>query len=154
LMRDDITEGKSQDGVYMFINSENAGQISLSKVLDMGKSQVCAYLKGGNAGGELYLGRSDDYNPGRAMWYDMNTKQLSINPNIKLSGYGFTRRWVPAFTYIANYAHLQTDSGIADANRMNAFAARMNMMFDDLYQITQWLKYFTNGAELSVWESK
>lgn len=154
LMRDDIQKGQSQDGVFAFINSEEAGQITLSKVIETGESQVCAYLKGGNAGGELYLGRSSYYNPGKAMWYDMDLKTLNINSNIKLDGFGFTQRHMPAFTYVASYANLQTDSNIADASRMNTFAARMNMMFDDLYQITQWLNSFTNGAAHAMWECK
>lgn len=154
LMRDDIQKGKSQDGMFAFINSEGAGQITLSKVIDEGDSQVCAYLKGGDAGGELYLGRSSDayYNPGRAMWYDKDTRTLNINSAIKLGGYGFTRRHMPAFTYVASYASLQTDSNIADAARMNTFAARMNSLFTDMQNVTQWLNSFTSGAAHAMWE--
>lgn len=154
LMRDDIQQGKSQDGVNLFLNSTGSGQLTLSHVTDSGDSQPKAQLVASDRNSWLWLGGSDDanYNPGQALWYDIGSKTLNLNANIKLSGLGFAKRWVPEFKYVANYAHLQTDSNIADANRLNAFAARLNMVFDDLYQITTWLKQTSGGTGFNTWQ--
>lgn len=154
LMRDDIQQGKSQDGVNLFLNSTGSGQLTLSHVTDSGDSQPKAQLVASDRNSWLWLGGSDDanYNPGQALWYDIGSKTLNLNANIKLSGLGFAKRWVPGFNYVANYAHLQTDSNIADANRLNAFAARLNMVFDDLYQITTWLKQTSGGTGFNTWQ--
>lgn len=154
LMRDDIQQGKSQDGVNLFLNSTGSGQLTLSHVTDTGDSQPKAQLVASDRNSWLWLGGSDDanYNPGQALWYDIGSKTLNLNANIKLSGLGFAKRWVPEFKYVANYAHLQTDSNIADANRLNAFAARLNMVFDDLYQITTWLKQTSGGTGFNTWQ--
>ena len=154
LMRDDIQKGKSQDGVNLFLNSTGSGQLTLSHVTDTGDSQPKAQLVASDRNSWLWLGGSDDanYNPGQALWYDIGSKTLNLNANIKLSGLGFAKRWVPEFKYVANYAHLQTDSNIADANRLNAFAARLNMVFDDLYQITTWLKQTSGGTGFNTWQ--
>lgn len=154
LMRDDIQKGKSQDGVNLFLNSTGSGQLTLSHVTDTGDSQPKAQLVASDRNSWLWLGGSDDanYNPGQALWYDIGSKTLNLNANIKLSGLGFAKRWVPEFKYVANYAHLQTDSNIADANRLNAFAARLNMVFDDLYQITTWLNRTSGGTGFNTWQ--
>lgn len=154
LMRDDIQQGKSQDGVNLFLNSTGSGQLTLSHVTDTGDSQPKAQLVASDRNSWLWLGGSDDanYNPGQALWYDIGSKTLNLNANIKLSGLGFAKRWVPEFKYVANYAHLQTDSNIADANRLNAFAARLNMVFDDLYQITTWLNRTSGGTGFNTWQ--
>ena len=154
LMRDDIQQGKSQDGVNLFLNSTGSGQLTLSHVTDTGDSQPKAQLVASDRNSWLWLGGSDDanYNPGQALWYDIGSKTLNLNANIKLSGLGFAKRWVPEFKYVANYAHLQTNSNIADANRLNAFAARLNMVFDDLYQITTWLKQTSGGTGFNTWQ--
>lgn len=154
LMRDDIQQGKSQDGVNLFLNSTGSGQLTLSHVTDTGDSQPKAQLVASDRNSWLWLGGSDDanYNPGQALWYDIGSKTLNLNANIKLSGLGFAKRWVPEFKYVANYAHLQTNSNITDANRLNAFAARLNMVFDDLYQITTWLKQTSGGTGFNTWQ--
>ena len=154
LMRDDIQQGKSQDGVNLFLNSTGSGQLTLSHVTDTGDSQPKAQLVASDKNSWLWLGGSnnDYYNPGQALWYDFDSRKLNINANIKLSGRGFAKRWVPEFKYVANYAHLQTDSNIADANRLNAFAARLNMVFDDLYQITTWLNQTSGGTGFNTWQ--
>lgn len=154
LMRDDIQKGKSQDGVNLFLNSTGSGQLTLSHVTDTGDSQPKAQLVASDKNSWLWLGGSDNdyYNPGQALWYDFNSRSLNINANIKLSGAGFAKRWVSGFGYVANYAHLQTDSNIADANRLNTFAARLNMVFDDLYQITTWLKQTSGGTGFNTWQ--
>lgn len=154
LMRDDIQQGKSQDGVNLFLNSTGSGQLTLSHVTDTGDSQPKAQLVASDRNSWLWLGGSDDanYNPGQALWYDIGSKTLNLNANIKLSGLGFAKRWVPEFKYVANYAHLQTDSNIADANRLNTFAARLNMVFDDLYQITTWLNRTSGGTGFNTWQ--
>ena len=154
LMRDDIQQGKSQDGVNLFLNSTGSGQLTLSHVTDTGDSQPKAQLVASDRNSWLWLGGSDDanYNPGQALWYDFDSRKLNINANIKLSGLGFAKRWVPEFKYVANYAHLQTNSNIADANRLNAFAARLNMVFDDLYQITTWLNQTSGGTGFNTWQ--
>lgn len=153
LMRDDIQQGKSQDGVNLFLNSTGSGQLTLSHVTDTGDSQPKAQLVASDRNSWLWLGGSDDanYNPGQALWYDIGSKTLNLNANIKLSGLGFAKRWVSGFNYVANYTHLQTDSNIADANRLNAFAARLNMVFDDLYQITTWLNQTSGGTGFNTW---
>mgnify|MGYP004609114745 FL=1 len=154
LMRDDIQQGKSQDGVNLFLNSTGSGQLTLSHVTDTGDSQPKAQLVASDKNSWLWLGGSDSnyYNPGQALWYDFDSQKLNINANIKLSGLGFAKRWVSGFNYVANYTHLQTDSNIADANRLNAFAARLNMVFDDLYQITTWLKQTSGGTGFNTWQ--
>lgn len=154
LMRDDIQQGKSQDGVNLFLNSTGSGQLTLSHVTDTGDSQPKAQLVASDRNSWLWLGGSDDanYNPGQALWYDIGSKTLNLNANIKLSGLGFAKRWVPEFKYVANYAHLQTNSNITDANRLNTFAARLNMVFDDLYQITTWLKQTSGGTGFNTWQ--
>ena len=154
LMRDDIQKGKSQDGVNLFLNSTGSGQLTLSHVTDTGDSQPKAQLVASDKNSWLWLGGSsnDYYNPGQALWYDFDSQKLNINANIKLSGLGFAKRWVSGFNYVANYAHLQTDSNIADANRLNAFAARLNMVFDDLYQITTWLNQTSGGTGFNTWQ--
>lgn len=154
LMRDDIQKGKSQDGVNLFLNSTGSGQLTLSHVTDTGDSQPKAQLVASDKNSWLWLGGSsnDYYNPGQALWYDFDSQKLNINANIKLSGLGFAKRWVSGFNYVANYTHLQTDSNIADANRLNAFAARLNMVFDDLYQITTWLKQTSGGTGFNTWQ--
>ena len=154
LMRDDIQQGKSQDGVNLFLNSTGSGQLTLSHVTDSGDSQPKAQLVASDKNSWLWLGGSnnDYYNPGQALWYDFDSRKLNINANIKLSGRGFAKRWVPEFKYVANYANLQTDSNIADANRLNAFAARLNMVFDDLYQITTWLNQTSGGTGFNTWQ--
>ena len=154
LMRDDIQQGKSQDGVNLFLNSTGSGQLTLSHVTDSGDSQPKAQLVASDKNSWLWLGGSnnDYYNPGQALWYDFDSRKLNINANIKLSGRGFAKRWVPEFKYVANYAHLQTDSNIADANRLNTFAARLNMVFDDLYQITTWLNQTSGGTGFNTWQ--
>lgn len=154
LMRDDIQKGKSQDGVNLFLNSTGSGQLTLSHVTDTGDSWPKAQLVASDKNSWLWLGGSgsDYYNPGQALWYDFDSQKLNINANIKLSGLGFAKRWVPGFNYVANYAHLQTDSNIADANRLNTFAARLNMVFDDLYQITTWLKQTSGGTGFNTWQ--
>lgn len=154
LMRDDIQKGKSQDGVNLFLNSTGSGQLTLSHVTDTGDSQPKAQLVASDKNSWLWLGGSDSnyYNPGQALWYDFNSQKLNINANIKLSGLGFAKRWVSGFNYVANYTHLQTDSNIADANRLNAFAARLNMVFDDLYQITTWLNQTSGGTGFNTWQ--
>lgn len=154
LMRDDIQKGKSQDGVNLFLNSTGSGQLTLSHVTDTGDSQPKAQLVASDKNSWLWLGGSgsDYYNPGQALWYDFDSQKLNINANIKLSGLGFAKRWVSGFNYVANYAHLQTDSNIADANRLNTFAARLNMVFDDLYQITTWLKQTSGGTGFNTWQ--
>lgn len=154
LMRDDIQQGKSQDGVNLFLNSTGSGQLTLSHVTDTGDSQPKAQLVASDRNSWLWLGGSDDanYNPGQALWYDIGSKTLNLNANIKLSGLGFAKRWVPAFKYVANYTHLQTGSNIVDANRLNAFAARLNMVFDDLYQITTWLNQTSGGTGFNTWQ--
>lgn len=154
LMRDDIQQGKSQDGVNLFLNSTGSGQLTLSHVTDSGDSQPKAQLVASDKNSWLWLGGSDNdyYNPGQALWYDFDSQKLNINANIKLSGLGFAKRWVSGFNYVANYTHLQTDSNIADANRLNAFAARLNMVFDDLYQITTWLKQTSGGTGFNTWQ--
>lgn len=154
LMRDDIQQGKSQDGVNLFLNSTGSGQLTLSHVTDSGDSQPKAQLVASDKNSWLWLGGSNDnyYNPGQALWYDFDSQKLNINANIKLSGLGFAKRWVSGFNYVANYTHLQTDSNIADANRLNAFAARLNMVFDDLYQITTWLNQTSGGTGFNTWQ--
>ena len=154
LMRDDIQQGKSQDGVNLFLNSTGSGQLTLSHVTDSGDSQPKAQLVASDKNSWLWLGGSNDayYNPGQALWYDFDSRKLNINANIKLSGLGFAKRWVSGFNYVANYAHLQTDSNVADANRLNAFAARLNMVFDDLYQITTWLNQTSGGTGFNTWQ--
>lgn len=154
LMRDDIQQGKSQDGVNLFLNSTGSGQLTLSHVTDTGDSQPKAQLVASDKNSWLWLGGSNDnyYNPGQALWYDFDSQKLNINANIKLSGLGFAKRWVSGFNYVANYTHLQTDSNIADANRLNAFAARLNMVFDDLYQITTWLNQTSGGTGFNTWQ--
>ena len=154
LMRDDIQKGKSQDGVNLFLNSTGSGQLTLSHVTDTGDSQPKAQLVASDKNSWLWLGGSsnDYYNPGQALWYDFDSQKLNINANIKLSGLGFAKRWVSGFNYVANYTHLQTDSNIADANRLNAFAARLNMVFDDLYQITTWLNQTSGGTGFNTWQ--
>lgn len=154
LMRDDIQQGKSQDGVNLFLNSTGSGQLTLSHVTDTGDSQPKAQLVASDKNSWLWLGgsSSDYYNPGQALWYDFDSRKLNINANIKLSGLGFVKRWVSGFNYVANYTHLQTDSNIADANRLNAFAARLNMVFDDLYQITTWLNQTSGGTGFNTWQ--
>lgn len=154
LMRDDIQQGKSQDGVNLFLNSTGSGQLTLSHVTDSGDSRPKAQLVASDKNSWLWLGGSDNdyYNPGQALWYDFDSQKLNINANIKLSGLGFAKRWVSGFNYVANYTHLQTDSNIADANRLNAFAARLNMVFDDLYQITTWLKQTSGGTGFNTWQ--
>lgn len=154
LMRDDIQQGKSQDGVNLFLNSTGSGQLTLSHVTDTGDSQPKAQLVASDKNSWLWLGGSDSnyYNPGQALWYDFDSQKLNINANIKLSGLGFAKRWVSGFNYVANYTHLQTDSNIADANRLNAFAARLNMVFDDLYQITTWLNQTSGGTGFNTWQ--
>lgn len=154
LMRDDIQQGKSQDGVNLFLNSTGSGQLTLSHVTDSGDSQPKAQLVASDKNSWLWLGGSNDayYNPGQALWYDFDSRKLNINANIKLSGLGFAKRWVSGFNYVANYTHLQTDSNIADANRLNAFAARLNMVFDDLYQITTWLNQTSGGTGFNTWQ--
>ena len=154
LMRDDIQKGKSQDGVNLFLNSTGSGQLTLSHVTDTGDSQPKAQLVASDKNSWLWLGGSNDsyYNPGQALWYDFDSQKLNINANIKLSGLGFAKRWVSGFNYVANYTHLQTDSNIADANRLNAFAARLNMVFDDLYQITTWLNQTSGGTGFNTWQ--
>lgn len=154
LMRDDIQQGKSQDGVNLFLNSTGSGQLTLSHVTDTGDSQPKAQLVASDKNSWLWLGGSDSnyYNPGQALWYDFDSRKLNINANIKLSGLGFAKRWVSGFNYVANYTHLQTDSNIADANRLNAFAARLNMVFDDLYQITTWLNQTSGGTGFNTWQ--
>ncbi len=154
LMRDDIQKGKSQDGVNLFLNSTGGGQLTLSHVTDTGDSQPKAQLVASDKNSWLWLGGSsnDYYNPGQALWYDFDSQRLNINANIKLSGLGFAKRWVSGFNYVANYTHLQTDSNIADANRLNAFAARLNMVFDDLYQITTWLNQTSGGTGFNTWQ--
>lgn len=154
LMRDDIQQGKSQDGVNLFLNSTGSGQLTLSHVTDTGDSQPKAQLVASDKNSWLWLGGSNDayYNPGQALWYDFDSRKLNINANIKLSGLGFAKRWVSGFNYVANYTHLQTDSNIADANRLNAFAARLNMVFDDLYQITTWLNQTSGGTGFNTWQ--
>lgn len=154
LMRDDIQKGKSQDGVNLFLNSTGSGQLTLSHVTDTGDSWPKAQLVASDKNSWLWLGGSgsDYYNPGQALWYDFDSQKLNINANIKLSGLGFAKRWVSGFNYVANYAHLQTDSNIADANRLNTFAARLNMVFDDLYQITTWLKQTSGGTGFNTWQ--
>ena len=154
LMRDDIQKGKSQDGVNLFLNSTGSGQLTLSHVTDSGDSQPKAQLVASDKNSWLWLGGSDStyYNPGQALWYDFDSQKLNINANIKLSGLGFAKRWVSGFNYVANYTHLQTDSNIADANRLNAFAARLNMVFDDLYQITTWLNQTSGGTGFNTWQ--
>ena len=154
LMRDDIQQGKSQDGVNLFLNSTGSGQLTLSHVTDTGDSQPKAQLVASDKNSWLWLGGSsnDYYNPGQALWYDFDSQRLNINANIKLSGLGFAKRWVSGFNYVANYTHLQTDSNIADANRLNAFAARLNMVFDDLYQITTWLNQTSGGTGFNTWQ--
>lgn len=154
LMRDDIQQGKSQDGVNLFLNSTGSGQLTLSHVTDSGDSQPKAQLVASDKNSWLWLGGSsnDYYNPGQALWYDFDSQKLNINANIKLSGLGFAKRWVSGFNYVANYTHLQTDSNIADANRLNAFAARLNMVFDDLYQITTWLNQTSGGTGFNTWQ--
>ena len=154
LMRDDIQQGKSQDGVNLFLNSTGSGQLTLSHVTDTGDSQPKAQLVASDKNSWLWLGGSNDayYNPGQALWYDFDSRKLNINANIKLSGLGFAKRWVSGFNYVANYAHLQTDSNVADANRLNAFAARLNMVFDDLYQITTWLNQTSGGTGFNTWQ--
>ena len=154
LMRDDIQKGKSQDGVNLFLNSTGSGQLTLSHVTDTGDSQPKAQLVASDKNSWLWLGGSDSnyYNPGQALWYDFDSQKLNINANIKLSGLGFAKRWVSGFNYVANYTHLQTDSNIADANRLNAFAARLNMVFDDLYQITTWLNQTSGGTGFNTWQ--
>lgn len=154
LMRDDIQKGKSQDGVNLFLNSTGSGQLTLSHVTDTGDSQPKAQLVASDKNSWLWLGGSDSnyYNPGQALWYDFDSQKLNINANIKLSGLGFAKRWVSGFNYVANYTHLQTGSNIADANRLNAFAARLNMVFDDLYQITTWLNQTSGGTGFNTWQ--
>lgn len=154
LMRDDIQKGKSQDGVNLFLNSTGSGQLTLSHVTDTGDSWPKAQLVASDKNSWLWLGGSgsDYYNPGQALWYDFDSQKLNINANIKLSGLGFAKRWVSGFNYVANYTHLQTDSNIADANRLNTFAARLNMVFDDLYQITTWLKQTSGGTGFNTWQ--
>ena len=154
LMRDDIQQGKSQDGVNLFLNSTGSGQLTLSHVTDTGDSQPKAQLVASDKNSWLWLGGSNDayYNPGQALWYDFDSRKLNINANIKLSGLGFAKRWVPEFKYVANYTHLQTNSNVTDANRLNAFAARLNMVFDDLYQITTWLNQTSGGTGFNTWQ--
>ena len=121
---------------------------------DTGDSQPKAQLVASDKNSWLWLGGSSNayYNPGQALWYDFDSQKLNINANIKLSGLGFAKRWVSGFNYVANYTHLQTDSNIADANRLNAFAARLNMVFDDLYQITTWLNQTSGGTGFNTWQ--
>lgn len=154
LMRDDIQKGTSQDGVNLFLNSTGSGQLTLSHVTDTGDSQPKAQLVASDKNSWLWLGGSNDnyYNPGQALWYDFDSQKLNINANIKLSGLGFAKRWVPEFKYVASYEHFQTNSNIADANRLNTFAARLNMVFDDLYQITTWLKQTSGGTGFNTWQ--
>ena len=154
LMRDDIQKGKSQDGVNLFLNSTGSGQLTLSHVTDTGDSQPKAQLVASDKNSWLWLGGSNDnyYNPGQALWYDFDSQKLNINANIKLSGLGFAKRWVPEFKYVASYEHFQTNSNIVDANRLNTFAARLNMVFDDLYQITTWLKQTSGGTGFNTWQ--
>ena len=154
LMRDDIQQGKSQDGVNLFLNSTGSGQLTLSHVTDSGDSQPKAQLVASDKNSWLWLGGSsnDYYNPGQALWYDFDSQKLNINANIKLSGLGFAKRWVPEFKYVARYDHFQTNSNIVDANRLNAFAARLNMVFDDLYQITTWLNQTSGGTGFNTWQ--
>lgn len=154
LMRDDIQQGKSQDGVNLFLNSTGSGQLTLSHVTDSGDSQPKAQLVASDKNSWLWLGgsNSDYYNPGQALWYDFDSQKLNINANIKLSGLGFAKRWVPGFNYVANYTHLQDNSNATDAYRLNAFATRLNMIFDDLYQITTWLNQTSGGTGFNTWQ--
>ncbi len=153
LMRDDIQQGKSQDGVNLFLNSTGSGQLTLSHVTDTGDSQPKAQLVASDKNSWLWLGGSnnDYYNPGQALWYDFDSRKLNINANIKLSGLGFQAKYKPQWTLgVYNIARLQENSNACDANRFNNTAARINIALTAIEKITTWLDSFASDNN-AIW---
>ena len=153
LMRDDIQQGKSQDGVNLFLNSTGSGQLTLSHVTDSGDSQPKAQLVASDKNSWLWLGGSnnDYYNPGQALWYDFDSQKLNINANIKLSGLGFQAKYKPQWTLgVYNIARLQENSNACDANRFNNTAARINIALTAIEKITTWLDSFASDNN-AIW---
>lgn len=153
LMRDDIQQGKSQDGVNLFLNSTGSGQLTLSHVTDSGDSQPKAQLVASDKNSWLWLGGSDNdyYNPGQALWYDFDSQKLNINANIKLSGLGFQAKHKPQWTLgVYNIARLSENSNACDANRFNNTAMRINIALTAIEKITTWLDSFASDNN-AIW---
>lgn len=153
LMRDDIQQGKSQDGVNLFLNSTGSGQLTLSHVTDSGDSQPKAQLVASDKNSWLWLGGSDSayYNPGQALWYDFDSQKLNINANIKLSGLGFQAKHKPQWTLgVYNIARLSENSNACDANRFNNTAMRINIALTAIEKITTWLDSFASDNN-AIW---
>lgn len=153
LMRDDIQQGKSQDGVNLFLNSTGSGQLTLSHVTDSGDSQPKAQLVASDKNSWLWLGGSnnDYYNPGRALWYDFDSRTLNINANIKLSSRGFQAKYKPQWTLgVYNIARLSENSNACDANRFNNTAMRINIALTAIEKITTWLDSFASDNN-AIW---
>lgn len=153
LMRDDIQQGKSQDGVNLFLNSTGSGQLTLSHVTDSGDSQPKAQLVASDKNSWLWLGGSNDanYNPGQALWYDIGSKTLNLNANIKLSSRGFQAKYKPQWTLgVYNIARLSENSNACDANRFNNTAARINIALTAIEKITTWLDSFASDNN-AIW---
>lgn len=153
LMRDDIQQGKSQDGVNLFLNSTGSGQLTLSHVTDSGDSQPKAQLVASDKNSWLWLGGSNDanYNPGQALWYDIGSKTLNLNANIKLSSRGFQAKYKPQWTLgVYNIARLSENSNACDANRFNNTAVRINIALTAIEKITTWLDSFASDNN-AIW---
>lgn len=153
LMRDDIQQGKSQDGVNLFLNSTGSGQLTLNHVTDTGDSQPKAQLVASDKNSWLWLGGSNDnyYNPGQALWYDFDSRKLNINANIKLSGKGFQAKYKPQWTLgVYNIARLSENSNACDANRFNNTAMRINIALTAIEKITTWLDSFASDNN-AIW---
>lgn len=153
LMRDDIQQGKSQDGVNLFLNSTGSGQLTLSHVTDTGDSQPKAQLVASDKNSWLWLGGSNDayYNPGQALWYDIGSKTLNLNANIKLSSRGFQAKYKPQWTLgVYNIARLSENSNACDANRFNNTAVRINIALTAIEKITTWLDSFASDNN-AIW---
>ena len=153
LMRDDIQQGKSQDGVNLFLNSTGSGQLTLSHVTDSGDSQPKAQLVASDKNSWLWLGGSNDanYNPGQALWYDIGSKTLNLNANIKLSSRGFQAKYKPQWTLgVYNIARLSENSNACDANRFNNTAVRINIALTAIEKITTWLNSFASDNN-AIW---
>ena len=153
LMRDDIQQGKSQDGVNLFLNSTGSGQLTLSHVTDSGDSWPKAQLVTSDKNSWLWLGGSDSnyYNPGQALWYDFDSRTLNINANIKLSSKGFQAKYKPQWTLgVYNIARLSENSNACDANRFNNTAMRINIALTAIEKITTWLDSFASDNN-AIW---
>lgn len=153
LMRDDIQQGKSQDGVNLFLNSTGSGQLTLSHVTDTGDSWPKAQLVASDKNSWLWLGgsSSDYYNPGQALWYDFDSKTLNLNANIKLSSRGFQAKYKPQWTLgVYNIARLSENSNACDANRFNNTAVRINIALTAIEKITTWLDSFASDNN-AIW---